>query len=60
MTDRFVNTRRHYEQQVFRVWPDGTVQDTEDGDPYSWMSDDYVLVFAETPDEALDIAVNKP
>ena len=48
------------DQSEFRVWPDGTVQDIEDGDPYDWMSDDYVLVFAATPEEALDTAVNKP
>jgi len=60
VTDRFINARCNYDQQVFRVWPDGTVQDIDDGDPYLWMSDDYVLVFAETPDEALDTSVNKP
>ena len=38
---------------MFRVWPDGTVQPVEDGDPYSWMSDDYVVVEADNEDEAV-------
>jgi len=37
----------------FRVWPDGTVQSLEEGGPYDWMSDDYGLVWANSPEEAL-------
>lgn len=39
-----------------RVWPDGTVQSTEDGAPYSWMSDDFLLVNAVSEEQALLIA----
>ena len=40
----------------YRVWPDGTVQATEDGEPYSWMSDDFMVIHAADEDEALSIA----
>lgn len=36
----------------YRVWPDGTWQEEEET-PYSWMSDDYRIVGAESPEEAL-------
>lgn len=36
----------------YRVWPDGTVQDTE-AEAYSWMSDDYVIVEASSEEEAI-------
>jgi hypothetical protein len=42
---------------LYRVWPDGTVQMAEDGAPYSWMSDDYALVLAA--DEADAVARSK-
>lgn len=45
-----------YDQTEFRVWPDGTVQAVEDGEPYSWMSDDFMLVWAYSEDEARDEA----
>ena len=35
----------------YRVWPDGTVQEAWEP-PYSWMSDDYEYVFADSPEEA--------
>ena len=37
---------------AYRVWPDGTVQDAEDT-PYSWMSDDYTVVNAESEESAI-------
>ena len=40
----------------YRVWPDGTVQATEDGEPYSWMSDDFMVIRAADEDEALLLA----
>ncbi len=45
------------EQSNYRVWPDGTVQATEDGEPYSWMSDDFMVIRAAGEDEALLLAV---
>ena len=39
-----------------RVWPDGTVQSSEDGAPYSWMSDDFMTIHAADEDEALSLA----
>lgn len=36
----------------FRVWPDGTVQAVDDGEPHSWMSDDFLLAWAETEGDA--------
>jgi hypothetical protein len=44
--------REFYDQEQFRVWADGTVQPVEDGDPYTWMSDDFSVVWAYTEDEA--------
>ena len=43
----------------YRVWPDGTVQSTEDGAAYTWMSDDYMRVEATSEDEALRIALQR-
>jgi len=40
------------DQIAYRVWPDGTVQATEDGEPYSWMSDDFMVVHAMDENEA--------
>ena len=37
---------------LFRVWPDGTVQEA-DQSAYPWMSDDHALVWAYNEDEAL-------
>ena len=45
-----------YDYLTFRVWPDGTVQCTEDGPPHSHMSDDYMLVTAQTEEEAIQLA----
>lgn len=39
------------EMSKYRVWPDGTVQDSEDP-PHSWMSDDYLIVDAVDEDSA--------
>ena len=36
---------------LYRVWPDGTVQETY-WNPYSWVSDDYVIVEAESEEDA--------
>ncbi len=44
------------DQIAYRVWPDGTVQATEDGEPYSWMSDDFMEVDAMDEDEARSLA----
>jgi len=41
----------------FRVWPDGTVQAVEDGEPYSHMSDDFQTVFALCEDDAVAMAL---
>ena len=40
---------------LYRVWPDGTVQDADD-EPYSWLSDDYMLVHALDEDNAREKA----
>lgn len=37
----------------FRVWPDGTVQDSCE-EPYDWKSDDYQIVEAESEEAALE------
>lgn len=47
--------RRYYDQHPFRVWSDGTVQDTEE-DPHRWMSDDFVIAWAYNEAEALVLA----
>jgi len=39
----------------FRVWPEGTTQ-SADAEPYSWMSDDFVVVVAENEFEAYHLA----
>ncbi len=44
------------DESYFRVWADGTVQSSEDGDPYSWMSDDFQRIPAANADDALAIA----
>ena len=44
-----------YDPTLFRVWPDGTVQEADQA-AYSWMSDDYALVWAYDEDEALNQA----
>lgn len=36
----------------FRVWPDGTTQLVEDGPPYDFMSDDYMIVAAYDDEDA--------
>jgi hypothetical protein len=40
----------------YRVWPDGTVQNCEDEEPYNWLSDDYQLVSADDENQAREIA----
>lgn len=42
----------YYDQEQFRVWPDGTVQAVEDGAPHRWLSDDYATVWAYGEEEA--------
>lgn len=56
MTSREINQRRYYDQEQFRVWPDGTVQCRDEGEPHSHMSDDYVLVWAWDDEEARRVA----
>lgn len=43
----------------FRVWPDGTVQEAAGGQPYSWMSDDFMVVQAEDESAALEEALRR-
>lgn len=38
----------------YRIWPDYTIQD-EDDRPHSWMSDDWILLDADSEDDALNI-----
>ena len=47
-----LNDRIWYDKTLFRVWPDGTVQEA-DQVAYPWMSDDHALVWANDEDEAL-------
>ena len=42
--------------RTYRVWPDGIVQDVEDGEAYPWMSDDYILIDAVDEEDALRVA----
>lgn len=41
----------------YRVWPDGTVQLAEDGEPHRWMSDDYSTVLAHSEEEAIEMVL---
>lgn len=40
---------------TYRVWPDYTIQESDER-PYQWMSDDYILIDADSEEEALKIA----
>ena len=51
MTEQRKNVH-FYDQTLFRVWPDGTVQEADQA-AYPWMSDDHALVWAYDEDEAL-------
>lgn len=51
MTEQLKDTLWH-DMTLFRVWPDGTVQEA-DRVAYPWMSDDHTLVWAYNEDEAL-------
>lgn len=42
-------------QPAWRVWPDGTVQSTDEA-LFFWMGDDYQLISARSEEEALEIA----
>ncbi|AVO43454.1 hypothetical protein [Simplicispira suum] len=44
------------EYDFYRVWPDGTLQAVGDGAPYSWMSDDFVLISAADEESARELA----
>jgi hypothetical protein len=44
----------------YRVWPDGTVQCVEDGEPYGWLSDDYRVVMAADEADALALSEIPP
>lgn len=41
------------EWSQFRFWTDGSVQAVGEGEPYSWLSDDYALVWASDEESAL-------
>jgi len=43
----------------YRVWPDGTVQETSEP-PYTWMSDDYSTVWAIDEGDALAKVLGMP
>lgn len=43
---------RYDDDHPFRVWPDSTVQDSDD-EPHDWMSDDYMIVWARDEADAL-------
>lgn len=51
MTEQLKDVR-FYDQTLFRVWPDGTVQEADQA-AYSWMSDDHALAWAYDEAEAL-------
>ena len=53
-----INTRGYYDHELWRVWPDGTVQHTDEP-AHSHMSDDYVVVWAYSEAEALSIAAGE-
>lgn len=40
----------------YRVWPDGTTQECSEA-AYEWMSDDYLVVSADSDEEALSLAL---
>lgn len=40
---------------TFRIWPDYTIQDVDDVEPYDWKSDDFTLIEAEDEETALEI-----
>lgn len=40
------------DKSLYRVWPDGWVQDASE-EPYSWRSDDFLVIAAEDEDAAL-------
>jgi hypothetical protein len=40
---------------TYRVWPDYTINECSEP-PYHWMSDDYILIDADSEEEALKIA----
>ena len=57
--DELQHHQKFYEEEQFRVWPDGTVQAVDDGDPLSHMSDDYMLVWAYDERDALQAPSRK-
>ncbi len=42
----------HDDDDLYRVWPDGTVQPVSEGPAYSHMSDDYRTVLASNEEDA--------
>lgn len=54
MTEQLKDALWH-DMTLFRVWPDGTVQEA-DRVAYPWMSDDHALVWAYNEDDALKMA----
>ncbi len=43
----------YYELTAYRVWPDGTTQEAEEGPPYSHKSDDFITIEAFDEEDAL-------
>lgn len=43
---------------LFRVWPDHTVQAVADGEPYSHLSDDFLIISATDEAAALQTYIN--
>ena len=37
---------------TYRVWPDYTIQESYER-PYQWMSDDYILIDADSEEDAI-------
>lgn len=50
-----INQRTATRTELFRVWPDGTVQHVDEP-RHLHMSDDYVFVWAADEDDALNLA----
>lgn len=53
-----LNERGYHDHELFRIWPDGTVQHVDEP-AHTHMSDDYAFVWAQNEDDALSIAINE-
>lgn len=47
------------QMSTFAVWPDGTVQNLDEGEPHFWMTDDFKVVRAMDEGDALIEAARK-